>query len=50
MAADVLARKLSGDGVLNRIGKYAIEHNMEVARKCAGEEGLWEMGMEPQDI
>lgn len=38
LAADILARKLSDNEVLNRIGKYAIEHNQEVVRRYAAGE------------
>lgn len=46
LAADVLARKLSDGDVLNRIGKRAIELNLEVASRYAGEEDLKELGLE----
>lgn len=46
LAADVLARKLSDSDILNRIGKQAIEHNLDVARKFTTEEDLRELGVE----
>ena len=45
LAADVLARKLSDSDVLNRIGKHALEQNLEVARKYADEGDLDELGV-----
>ena len=45
LAADVLARKLSDEDVLNRIGKHALELNIETARKYADEEDLRELGI-----
>ena len=45
LAADVLARKLSDADVLNRIGKHAIEQNMEVASRYASKEDMEELGM-----
>ncbi len=46
LAADVLARKLSDTEVLNRIGKHAIEQNLETAKKYASQEDLEELGVE----
>ena len=46
LAADVLARKLSDPEVLNRIGKHAIEQNLETAKKYASQEDLEELGVE----
>ena len=45
LAADVLAHKLSDADVLNRIGKHALEQNIEVARRYANEEDLEELGV-----
>ena len=45
LAADVLARKLSDADVLNRIGKHALENNIEVASRYASEEDLEELGV-----
>lgn len=45
LAADVLARKLSDSDVLNRIGKHAIEQNLEVARRFSTDEDLKELGV-----
>ena len=45
LAADVLARKLSDADVLNRIGKHAIEQNLEVASRYASKEDMEELGM-----
>lgn len=45
MAVDVLARKLSDSNVLNRIGKHAIEQNLEVASRYASEEDMEELGV-----
>ena len=45
LAADVLARKLSDADVLNRIGKHAIEQNVETAKKYASQEDLEELGI-----
>lgn len=45
LAADVLARKLSDADVLNRIGKHALELNVETAKKYASQEDLEELGI-----
>ena len=45
LAADVLARKLSDSDVLNRIGKHAIEQNLEVARRYASRGDLEGLGV-----
>jgi len=45
LAADILARKLSDSDVLNRIGKHAIEQNLEVASRYASEEDMEELGI-----
>ena len=45
LAADILARKLSDPELLNRIGKHAIEMNLETAKKYASEEDLEELGV-----
>jgi len=45
LAVDVLARKLSDADVLNRIGKHAIEQNLEVAQRYASQEDLEELGV-----
>lgn len=45
LAADVLARKLNDPELLNRIGKHAIEMNLETAKKYASEEDLEELGV-----
>ena len=45
LAAEVLARKLSDADVLNRIGKHALEQNIDVARKYANEEDLEDLGV-----
>ena len=45
LAADVLARKLSDADVLNRIGKHALEQNVETAKKYASQEDLEELGI-----
>lgn len=45
LAADVLARKLSDHELLNRIGKHAIEMNVETAKKYASEDDLKELGI-----
>ena len=45
LAVDVLARKLSDADLLNRIGKHAIEQNMETAKKYASQEDLDELGI-----
>ena len=45
LAADVLAHKLSDADVLNRIGKHALEQNIEVARRYANEDDLEELGV-----
>lgn len=45
LAAEVLARKLSDEELLNRIGKHALEQNIEVARRYANEEDLEELGV-----
>ena len=47
LAADVLARKLSDADLLNRIGKHAIEQNLEVASRYAGPGDLEELGVGP---
>ena len=44
LAAEVLARKLSDEEMLNRIGKHAIEQNLEVAQRYASQEDLEELG------
>lgn len=49
LAVDVLARKLSDSDVLNRIGKHAIELNLEVARKYTDAEDLKELGVTEGD-
>ena len=49
LAADILARKLSDSDVLNRIGKHAIEQNLEVASRYASEEDLNELGLTKED-
>ena len=46
LAADILARKLSDSDVINRIGKHAIEQNMEVVRRYESEEELKELGID----
>ena len=46
LAADVLARKLSDSDVLNRIGKHAIELNLDTARKYASEEDMQALGID----
>lgn len=46
LAADVLARKLSDSEILNRIGKHAIEQNMEVAQRYASQGDLEDIGVE----
>lgn len=46
LAADIMARKLSDHELLNRIGKHAIEMNLETAKKYASEEDLEELGIE----
>ena len=43
MAADILARKLSDNELLNRIGKHAIEQNIEVASRYTDPEDLAEL-------
>lgn len=45
LAAEVLARKLSDEEMLNRIGKHAIEQNLEVAQRYASQEDLEELGV-----
>lgn len=45
LACDVLARKLSDADILNRIGKHALEQNLEVASRYASEEDLEELGV-----
>ena len=45
LAAEVLARKLSDKEMLNRIGKHAIEQNLEVAQRYASREDLEELGV-----
>ena len=45
MAFDILCRKLNSEEVLNRIGKKAIEMNLEVASKYASESDLKELGV-----
>lgn len=45
LAADILAKKLSDHDVLNRIGKHALEQNLDVARKYASEEDMRELGL-----
>ena len=45
LAAEVLARKLSDEEMLNRIGKHAIEQNLEVAQRYASREDLEEPGV-----
>lgn len=45
LAAEVLARKLSDEEMLNRIGKHAIEQNLEVAQRYATQEDLEELGV-----
>lgn len=49
LAADILARKLSDSDVLNRIGKHAIEQNLEVASRYASEEDMEELGVNKAD-
>lgn len=44
--ANEVARKLSDSDVLNRIGKHAIELNLEVASRYTSEEDLKEIGVE----
>lgn len=46
LAADIMARKLSDHELLNRIGKHAIEMNLETAKKYASKEDLEELGIE----
>lgn len=46
LAADVLARKLSDSDVLNRIGKHAIEMNLDTARKYTSEEDIQALGID----
>ena len=45
LAADILARKLSDSDLLNRIGKHAIEQNIEVASRYASDDDLRELGV-----
>lgn len=45
LAAEVLARKLSGKEMLNRIGKHVIEQNLEVDQRYASQEDLEELGV-----
>ena len=45
LAVDVLARKLSDYELLNRIGKHALEQNLETAKKYASQEDLEELGV-----
>lgn len=45
LATDILARKLSDADVLNRIGKHAIEQNLEVASRYTDPEDLEELGI-----
>lgn len=45
LAVDVLARKLSDADVLNRIGRHALEQNLEVAQRYASQEDLEELGV-----
>lgn len=46
LAVDVLARKLSDAELLNRIGKHAIELNIDVAKKYVDDEKLKDLGIE----
>lgn len=46
LAADVLARKLSDSDILNRIGKHAIELNLDTARKYVSEEDMQALGID----
>lgn len=46
LAVDILARKLNDADVLNRIGKQAIEHNVETARKYASEDDMQALGID----
>ena len=46
LAADILAHKLNDAEVLNRIGKNAIEQNIETARKYTSKEDLKELGIQ----
>jgi len=48
LAADIMARKMNDTTILNRIGKHAIELNLEVASRYATEEDLEELGLEHQ--
>ena len=45
LACDVLCRKLNDPDMLNRVGKKAIEQNLETARQYATEEDLVELGV-----
>ena len=45
LAFDVLCRKLNDPDMLNRVGKKAIEQNLETARQYATEEDLVELGV-----
>lgn len=46
LAADVLAKKLNDPDLINRIGKHAIEMNMELAKKYVSEQDLRDLGVE----
>lgn len=46
LAADILAKKLSDSDVFNRIGKHAIELNLDVASRYATEEDMRELGID----
>ena len=46
MAADVLAKKLNDPDLINRLGKHAIEMNMELAKKYVSEQDLRDLGVE----
>lgn len=46
MAADVLAKKLNDPDLINRLGKHAIELNIELAKKYVSQEDLHDLGIE----
>ena len=46
LAADILAKKLCDSDVFNRIGKHAIELNLDVASRYATEEDMRELGID----
>ena len=45
LAADVLAKKLNDATLLNRLGKHAIELNIELAKKYVSHEDLQDLGI-----